>query len=174
MNASEILKRLEEIEARAEKATPGPWKVINRGLDGYIVGGQGEYIFGGEANEGYISCKNPNAIFVVHTREDVPWLHSLARQLMAECMEMRWFVETVAEEEDNPSLTFPEVISMAQRLLWRLARGADVGAGLLAYLRKLEAVAREAQAVVKNLIPSADWPELNRLKQALAALEEEK
>lgn len=146
MSPEEILKRLEEIEADAA-----------RGIS------------------------NPDT--------DV-WLYQVVRGLMAECMEMRHFVEIVAEEEDNPSLAFPQVISMAQRLLWKLACGADIGADLLAYLHKLEEVAEAARKLKKMAvivspmhigaetspttqyvgIPRQQW---NRLKKALAALEED-
>jgi hypothetical protein len=73
-------ERLVEIEARANAATPGPWRTEESHIDGYIVAGNGERIFGGEYSEGFIAPEDPNAIFTVHARDDVPALVAEVRR----------------------------------------------------------------------------------------------
>ena len=71
---NEILKdtELEEIKERCDKANPAPWYIYNNGLDGNILDNNNQYVFGGEAGEGYIELNDPNAIFIVHARSDIP------------------------------------------------------------------------------------------------------
>ncbi len=68
------MSRLEEIRARAQVATPGPWKsysgdVIIYGVDWY------EPVICGSSNtpRGF-SVAEPDLDFIAHAREDVPWL----------------------------------------------------------------------------------------------------
>ena len=89
MKTEEILRRLEEIEARAEKATPGPWHreyddlteeelIEPTGYSGYGKGAANVYADGD---------------FIAACREDTPWLCQVVRQLVARLEK----VEAVAE-----------------------------------------------------------------------------
>ncbi len=76
-------QELEQIEARAAKATPGPWEVDND-LSVYTKdGGHGTpwTLFDTVGNEGE---DNPNADFIAHAREDIPALIAEVRRLTAE------------------------------------------------------------------------------------------
>lgn len=73
-------QRLAEIEARANAATPGPWRTEAAGIDSYIVSDT-DLIFGGEHHEGYIDPEDPNAVFTAHAREDIPALVAEVRRL---------------------------------------------------------------------------------------------
>ena len=85
MTQEEILKRLEEIEARAAKATPGPWKWV---LDDdpinfcaeELVDPEGKPVIG--VDEYLIDISPDDAEFITHAREDVPWLCQVVRKLL--------------------------------------------------------------------------------------------
>lgn len=74
-------QELDEINARCEAATDGPWHHHEEGIDGFIYSGPGKFdwrgskiIVGGEAHEGYIGKNEPNTIFIRHARIDIPTL----------------------------------------------------------------------------------------------------
>lgn len=84
---------LDEIEARANAATPGPWKVyevtncetmdeevVSRGIENAAGG-----INGGDEYELYSLA---DAAFIAHAREDVPALVQLARAQQARIDEL--------------------------------------------------------------------------------------
>ncbi len=66
-------EQLQEIKARCEATTPGPWMCIDDGFYGAIES-ESAFIFGGEPSEGRIDATDPNAIFTAHARTDVPRL----------------------------------------------------------------------------------------------------
>ena len=87
----EILKRIEEIEARAKKATPGPWiredysagwsiiyaKVLKKGAPRYQI---------------CDFATRDDAEFIAGCREDTPWLCELVRRLLAVAEAARAYV----------------------------------------------------------------------------------
>ena len=76
------LRRLKEIEERAAKATPGPWKTYK-----YI----GVWPIKGPppGDEGGNFERQEDAEFIAHARMDVPWLCEVVRHLIAENATMR-------------------------------------------------------------------------------------
>ena len=90
------MSRLEEIRARAQVATPGPWKsyagdVIIYGVDWY------EPVICGSSNtpRGF-SVAEPDLDFIAHAREDVPWLLEQMSNLTRERDTALALVERVA------------------------------------------------------------------------------
>lgn len=76
--------RINAIRIRCEAATPGPWEYFDNGFDGKIRSttarskytGKPKTICGGEPCEGRIdNC--PDAHFIAHAREDIPYLLDL-------------------------------------------------------------------------------------------------
>ena len=56
---------LDALECAALAATPGPWHVVEEGIDGWIMSANGTPTsFGGEAHEGYTSATDPDVAFV--------------------------------------------------------------------------------------------------------------
>ena len=189
MNNQEILKRIEEIEARTKEATPGPWMV--------------EYTWDRDGNEWpLIMAKNKdgekqleltweNAEFIAHSREDVPWLCKTVRQFVAQleeveaqCAAMREALKEISrtEQDEKPDGTILGYLVHDAYEMCDIADAAlrhEAGLGLRDRLRRLEAVAEAARELVADLSPipsrprdwSASWAQL---KRALAALEEEK
>jgi len=82
--SQEILKRVEEIEARAAKATPGPWKWIRYEEDPYwhreLQGASRHVIEVGPA----LGVWPEDADFIARSREDTPWLCKVVRHLFAQ------------------------------------------------------------------------------------------
>lgn len=82
-------RRLRQIRQRCEAATPGPWVYFDNGFDGYIqTANTSEYIVGGERHEGRIEPGDPNAAFIAHSREDIPWLVETLEQAQARVREL--------------------------------------------------------------------------------------
>lgn len=86
MDGGGKLMNLEEIKAREQTATPGPWEYVDNGFYGYIVP-QGKdmdsMIAGGEPCEGRI-CDGPDTQFIAHARTDIPALIAEAERLTKE------------------------------------------------------------------------------------------
>jgi len=89
---NEILRRLEEIEKRASKATPGPWRYGESRDEQWVESSlppnvphhlivYDEYI--GEPDQEVWKQTANDLSFIAHAREDVPWLCSLMRKLLA-------------------------------------------------------------------------------------------
>jgi len=80
VNRERILKRLEEIERRVTKTTPGPWR-----LAGHIVEplGSSQVIRCGDRIDVWNDESYANAEFIAHSREDMLWLRQLVRRLLA-------------------------------------------------------------------------------------------
>ena len=67
-------EELREIEQRAEKATPGPWKVESSTEGDWVLDNRDDVIAGTFVQEG-------DADFIAHAREDVPALIAEVRRL---------------------------------------------------------------------------------------------
>lgn len=84
---------LQEIEARAEAATPGPWRVVERVafLDAFDVDTPG----GSCLWEGYRdTCSKVDSEFIAASRTDIPRLLAEVRRLTAENERLREWLET--------------------------------------------------------------------------------
>jgi len=82
MKPEEILQRLEEIERRVNKATPGPWTWEDYSAGWSIVYARVLRKAAGK----YQICDfamHDDAEFIAGSREDTPWLCELARRLLA-------------------------------------------------------------------------------------------
>lgn len=70
----EILKRLKEIEERTAKATPGPWVA------------RYAFVFSQPTGRTVMEYDwlhhKPDLDFILHAREDVPWLLQLVKKLL--------------------------------------------------------------------------------------------
>jgi len=204
MNSKEILKRIEEIEARTEKATPGPWihtcdamtgvdpGMIRRTMEGPPLA---QVIYGSENVEA-------DGEFIAHSREDIPQLCKVVRQLVAQleeaeaqCAAMRRALERVIEVGvGQTDASFSHMTSEDCALCEEkdeIAEAAlaenDAGRAFFDRLRRLEAVAEAARklhgAIYNEKNAYETWPDImesqevceagNRLREALAALEEE-
>jgi len=188
----EIQRRLEEIEARAAKATPGPWE-----SDGVRV-----YSYHSKCKYGLVAdCDLELAIkgaepqlpydpdFIAHTREDVPWLRQIVRELLAQYAAMQEPLEWLASIEEcgdgfvvgdpmneEHAKHCPECQAI---LAARKALQFEAGRELLDRLDKLERVAEAARAYValgrefSEIDPIKESAKRFRaLEEALAALEE--
>lgn len=105
LRLAETASRLEQIEARANAATPGPWECM------------GETVFG---TYSYIrKCKShwpitetarnkdheKNGMFIANAREDIPWLISEVRRLHAENRMLRDWVIDISLDPKPPGVT---------------------------------------------------------------------
>jgi len=78
-----IEQRLREIEERASKASPGPWRAIREASADETACGYDLYSLDGPTwlEEGdYAYLARNDAEFAAHAREDIPWLLSLLRE----------------------------------------------------------------------------------------------
>jgi hypothetical protein len=82
------MSRLEEIKARVEKATDGPWQLVYRS-DGFgaFKGRMPVAWFHGTTGDSV--TERPNAEFIAHAREDIPWLIAQKEADMAEIARLR-------------------------------------------------------------------------------------
>jgi len=185
----EILKRLEEIERRVTKATPGPWVYGESEREQWVKAGDKLVVYleyyGKPDPEVYQQTKH-DFEFVAHTREDVPWLRQIVRELLAQYAAMRRALERVirvgvGEMDASFSHMTSEDCSFCEEkdeIAKAALKESDAGRDLLDRLRKLERVAEAARDVV------AWWREyagsvpaiasIYDLEQALTALEETK
>ena len=199
MNNQEILKRLEEIEARAEKATPGPWEAKSdyaESDNGCTLIGAGKSIahFYKRISPGGTLLHRRDCEFAASAREDVPWLCQIVRQLVARLEEveaknaaMRGALEEISrtEQDEKPDGTILGYLAHDAYEMCDIADAAlrhEAGLELRDRLRRLEAVAEAAQEVVRGSAVekrSDGWerrcvwgPQWEHLLKALAALEE--
>lgn len=78
MTNKEILKRLKEIEERAVKATPGPWKAYTE-VASHMLKGPPPV----DPTDGCgLFARREDAEFIAHARADIPWLCDLVRKLL--------------------------------------------------------------------------------------------
>lgn len=93
---------LDEIEARAEAATPGPWGLKKYGG----IGAGAFYINPVLINvEGWEDCTGADLAFLAHAREDVPRLCQAVREL-AEALGL---AVRMLDSEDVPGMADREV-----------------------------------------------------------------
>jgi hypothetical protein len=82
------VSRLDEIKARAEAATPGPWHAWDRGIGWEVHKGEERAPCGRSCDElnGEFrgTFTREDAAFIAAAREDVPWLVSEVERLTAE------------------------------------------------------------------------------------------
>jgi hypothetical protein len=110
-------QRMAEIEARAEKATEGPWALPFD--DGAIAlpGGRNS-LLGLDMDGMAVVERRPDAEFIAHAREDVPYLIARARELEAALGELCTWVDS--HENPWPSLNSTvrrEILDRARRAL---------------------------------------------------------
>lgn len=78
-------KRLQEIKARADAATPGPWELYDNAGGVEVNDGNGTYFSVGN---------DADAEFIVHARTDIPTLvaevERLKKALFLACIEIAW------------------------------------------------------------------------------------
>ena len=84
--------RIQEIRARCDTATPGPWEVV----DGKSFGVQSE-------NKNIAMCFRPeNEHFIAHAREDIPYLLAQLAERDKEIerldAELEWLKQPAKEE----------------------------------------------------------------------------
>lgn len=116
------MERIDEIQARCDAATPGPWEYFDNGFDGEIrsttgtsrFAGAPENICGGEPGEGRID-DGPDAQFIAHSREDIPYLLAEVKRLNAVLQDER---KEHAEEYKRLRVTY---IQEADKLTARTA-----------------------------------------------------
>lgn len=82
---TDYAKRLEEIRARCEAATPGPW-IIHVGFDRFSTnpGCYGAYLEFGDYNVLASAMSDETKQFIAHSRSDIPWLLNLIQSLEEE------------------------------------------------------------------------------------------
>jgi hypothetical protein len=87
------MNRLEEIKARAEKATRGPWKAPLKDLGEAEFTERNEFYFDhsfeaypplGEAGPVFVAASVEDADFIANARADIPWLIAEIERLHAE------------------------------------------------------------------------------------------
>jgi len=112
MNSKEILRRLEEIEARTEKATQGPWTYGESEREQWVEADDGLIVY----LEHYLK-PDPTVHeqakydfdFIAHSRMDVPWLCELARKLLAVAEAAQEFYDAIYNEK-NVYETWPDIM----------------------------------------------------------------
>jgi len=201
VDSGEILQRLEEIEARAARATPGPWE--SDGVRVYSDYSRCRYNLVADCDlELAIKGTEPqlpqDPDFIAHAREDVPWLCRVMRELIAQNAAMREALEA-ALNEISEALDGQLCDAAGERARSPIERKImaslrfDAGLSLLARLHKLEKVAEAARELLEFLPDSMNgedwewaWDQLyadsqeqvkevrERARKALAVLEEEK
>src|SRR6185312_6774960 len=86
-------KRLEEIRQRAEKATKGPWEWVGRDGDHHdLMSPEGMIHSDGSACGEYsadIEVFGPDATFIAHSREDIPYLLSELADVSGKLLKIR-------------------------------------------------------------------------------------
>jgi len=83
--SQEILKRIEEIEARAAKATPGPWAYGEAETEQWVEADDGLVVY-----REYYTKPDPAVYkqtkrdfeFIAHVRESSPWLCKTSQELL--------------------------------------------------------------------------------------------
>jgi hypothetical protein len=108
-----LIEQLHEIEQREQAATRGPWKPDER----YIVGGEdipgsrpgGEVIAEAQPSRSHwpeytIQMRRANSTFIAHARQDIPWLLSQLRALLAGNERLQGDVRRQTERADAVEL----------------------------------------------------------------------
>jgi hypothetical protein len=97
--------REQEIQARCEAATPGPW---------FVVDGKS---FGVQAKDKNIACcfRTENEQFIAHSREDVPYLLAETARLRAELDAMTAERDKLREQIDRAEHEFEALITRREQ-----------------------------------------------------------
>lgn len=97
--------RLKAIRARADKATPGPWTVYDRGGcgDHDVDGPKGPEASELSGRYRGMFCRADDAEFVAHARADIPWLLDRLAAAERERDAARDFLRDVATNYDHDS-----------------------------------------------------------------------
>lgn len=111
------MSRLDDIEARTELATPGPWRSARdpRGGDYLIFDndpspyGPTPIVLEGKDRNGGV-LHGDDAEFIAHAREDVPWL-------LARVRELEQALSPALDELDDYMGADPEIVGQLRRLL---------------------------------------------------------
>ena len=123
--------RLEEIRARAEAATPGPWRwrglLAAKGSE-QTYAGYPQRVFGrntdpvdtspaliAETFDGHSDTAPPNADFIAHAREDIPYLLAEIERLRA-ALEVTLPYAMAHLEEYGFSMKYNDAVSETNRL----------------------------------------------------------
>lgn len=136
----EILKRLEEIEVRAEKATPGPWKarggIVETPTKCITKEAQGAryLIVSNDAYDGGIywgGLRQEDAEFIAACREDVPWVCGLVRKLLAvaeaarEVVKWHGYEQQFSPFEQGMTIGMDRALTKLGQALAALEEGSD-------------------------------------------------
>lgn len=112
------MTRLEEIEAREQATTKGPWVMSRDEMTAAF--GQHRYVVAGTATDDRQKLKDwrllvegmhgadsvHDAEFIAHAREDIPWLVARVKELEA-ALQAVWKADTLWWKEDG-TFTCPE------------------------------------------------------------------
>jgi len=149
----EIQRRLEEIEARAAKATPGPWRWIPHKGDPYW-----RYELQGASR--HVGVWPEDADFIAACREDNPWLCQVVREFLAQYAAMREPLEWLASiEECGNGFVVGDPVNEEHAkhcpecqaiLAARKALQFEAGREFLDRLDKLERVAEVAREIAEH------------------------
>lgn len=101
-------ERIKEIEARANKATPGDWKYAYEGSGDFEVWAQGEEIGTAWSKDSHFlglgraaEQNEDNAAFIAHARQDIPWLIAELRAALAARDAMEINAQAIAKRSDT-------------------------------------------------------------------------
>jgi len=198
VNRERILKRLEEIERRVMKTTPGPWEAKSGYVEsdnGCTLVGAGKPIafFYRRITPGGTFLHRRDCEFVASAREDMLWLRQIVWELLAQYVAMQEPLEWLASiEECGDGFIVGDPVNEEHAkhcpecqaiLAARKALQSNIGRDLLDHLCKLEKVAEAARRVQLLLHRQFEWQTLERempgllgammdLGKALRALEE--
>lgn len=107
--SNDVTQRLAEIEARTKAATPGPWRREGDWNDIAAIDTDGTP-YGVAGNDESIS--HPDAEFIAHAREDVPWLIERLSRAEAELHRLAfhpdWEYATTTGQRKQWDVTPPE------------------------------------------------------------------
>lgn len=109
-------QELNEIQARADAASPGPW---------FEHADPRKYVYIPNASdEQVIFDRDKNAQFCAHAREDVPCLVAEVRRLQAKvAMYEKWIAEVVEAYKREPP--FSQLLNVGRAITWRVEHPED-------------------------------------------------
>ena len=68
---------IDKIRERLNNATPGPWEYVDDDCYGGIESIDGEFITGGDPNEGRLELDDPNVLLIANAPTDIAYLLNL-------------------------------------------------------------------------------------------------
>ena len=126
-------KRLTEIQIRAAKATPGPWGTYGEEARALWESVPGQWIGSPHNTEplarvsGYALPLHANVEFIIHAREDIPWLLdrvAALEQLMPDAAMLKMAVG-ILEDEGYKARTLGELVTAIQKYREEEDNGQD-------------------------------------------------